>query len=182
MRFSIILTALAAAATAYADCSSLGPGATSTVSGRFNLAAYNVASGTTTALHILQAVTIPYTSYHIVGVCFLFYLPDTSGFESSLTLTVTFLQTASSPAFIWLGLTMSGGVITTIPPDEDRAPAYTLGNLSPNNGYPPNPPGPFVTFANTGTPSSAFCVVVSASSPDFVFCARKLIEISTGCV
>lgn len=55
---------------------------------------------------------------------------------------------------------MAGGVITTISPSGYTAPAYTVGNLSPNNGYPSNPPGPWPTFANTGTASSAFCVLV----------------------
>ncbi|KAI0095056.1 hypothetical protein BDY19DRAFT_916048 [Irpex rosettiformis] len=128
---------LAAAVTGVtADCLPLGTGASDAVSGTFNLAAFNPSTGTTSALHILNAVTIPHTTYHIVG-------------------------TANSPSFGWLGLTMSGGVITTISPRPTTAPAYTVGNLSPNTGFPPNPPGPFVTFANSRAPSSAFCVVVS---------------------
>ncbi|KAI0348191.1 hypothetical protein BDW22DRAFT_1350354 [Trametopsis cervina] len=134
MRFAVFTTVLAAVATAYADCSALGPGSNSSVSGTFNLAAFNPVTNTTSALHVLNVVTIPRTTYHVLG-------------------------TPSSPSFGWLGLTMSGGTITTISPSPYTAAAYSLGNLAPNTGYPPNPPGPWPTFANTGTATTAFCSV-----------------------
>ncbi|KAI0814782.1 hypothetical protein BC629DRAFT_1588485 [Irpex lacteus] len=149
MRTFTLLSSLAAAVTAVlADCSSLGSGASNAVSGTFNLAAFNPATNVTSPLHVLNAVTIPLTTYHV---------------------------TASSPTFGWLGLTMSGGVITTITPRPTTSPAYTVGNLSPNSGFPPNPPGPFVTFANTGTPSSAFCVV-----PENISGANQLVVALNG--
>ena len=59
---------LAGATAAYASCSALGTGASNAVSGTFSLAAYNAVTGTTSALHVLEAVTIPYQTYHVLGV------------------------------------------------------------------------------------------------------------------
>ena len=57
------------AASANADCSTLGEGASDSFSGSFQLAAYNPATGTTTALHLINYLTVPETGFHLLSVC-----------------------------------------------------------------------------------------------------------------
>ena len=68
MKLSSAFVTLAAAVSAYASCSTLGPGATDTLPGQFTFAAYDASSGTTTPLHILLAYTQPGASYHVLSV------------------------------------------------------------------------------------------------------------------
>lgn len=58
------VTALAAAASAYAACS-VG---TDTVTSNFKLSAYNTATGTTTPLNLLVAYVETETAYHVLSV------------------------------------------------------------------------------------------------------------------
>lgn len=68
MRYTNLIALLATAALARADCSTFGTGASDTVSGTFSLAAFDPVAQTTTALHVINVVTIPYTGYHVFSV------------------------------------------------------------------------------------------------------------------
>ena len=57
MRVSSVLATLSLAALAYADCSSLGTGATDTLSGLFTLSAYDASTSTSQNLNFLVVTT-----------------------------------------------------------------------------------------------------------------------------
>ena len=68
MRLLTLATAIAVAASVYADCSSFGTGATDTVSTQFTLSAFDPVAGTTSPLHLLIAFVEPMTGFHILSV------------------------------------------------------------------------------------------------------------------
>ena len=68
MRVLALFSALAAAASAYADCSSFGTGATDTVSTQFTLSAFDPVADTTSPLNLLIAFVEPMTAFHVLSV------------------------------------------------------------------------------------------------------------------
>lgn len=59
---------LAVTASAYADCSAVGTGASDSFSGNFRLAAYDAAAETTTTLTLANSLTVPMTSFFVLSV------------------------------------------------------------------------------------------------------------------
>ena len=59
---------LALATLAYADCSTVAPGASDSFSGTFQLAAVG-STGTTSPLYLINSLTVPETGYHVLSVC-----------------------------------------------------------------------------------------------------------------
>ena len=68
-----LLSTLAVAALAYADCSSLG--GSDSFPGSFTLGAYDATAGTTTTLTLANSLTVPMTAFYILSVrCVLYQL------------------------------------------------------------------------------------------------------------
>ncbi len=74
------------------------------------------------------------------------------------------MRQTQSGTINWLGLTMTSGIITAIPPNDETGPVISLGNVNPNPSNPIPPAGPWPTWANSGNPpSELFCSVVSGN-------------------
>lgn len=67
MRSTSFIVSLAAAAGVYAQCSSLGTGASDSAS-EFTLSAFNPATGITSPLHLVNVATVPENSFHVLSV------------------------------------------------------------------------------------------------------------------
>ncbi|KAF7793597.1 hypothetical protein EIP86_004711 [Pleurotus ostreatoroseus] len=136
MRTSTFLYVLAATGSAYAiSCSSLGSGATDTVSGQFTLSAHKTATGTTSPLHVLNAYTEPMASYDI-------------------------LSTGSGTASGFSAFTLTNGALTGVPPNQYLAPLNFIGldaPPSPTALYPE--PAPWLLFSNVAGTQAVFCAV-----------------------
>lgn len=65
----LLATILAVVTSTYASCTSLGPGATDTVTGGFTLSIYNAATDTTTPLKLLVTHIDTGAAYQILSVC-----------------------------------------------------------------------------------------------------------------
>lgn len=63
-----LLALLAAATSAFADCSSLGSGASDSYSGSFKFVAFDAAAGTNHTLTLANSLTAPGTSFYILSV------------------------------------------------------------------------------------------------------------------
>jgi hypothetical protein len=57
---------LALASSVYADCSQ-------SLSGTFQLAAYDAVAETTTSLYLVNFLTVPETAFHVLSVCRIAY-------------------------------------------------------------------------------------------------------------
>ena len=67
--WSSLLATLALSTSAYAaTCASLGAGASDAISGQFQIAAFDAAAGTTTDLHLVNFISEPGTSFHVLSV------------------------------------------------------------------------------------------------------------------
>lgn len=72
----LLTTILAVVTSAYASCTSLGPGATDTVAGGFKLSIYNPATDTTTPLKLLVTHIDTGAAYQILSVCIILPYDD----------------------------------------------------------------------------------------------------------
>lgn len=134
-----IISTLAVAALAYADCSSLG--GSDSFSGSFRLAAYDATAGTTTTLTLANSLTVPMTSFYVLSA---------SG--------------GTNNGFV--NLTLSSGIISSQSSISTLAPIHSLGAVEVSEQNPVPASGPFLTWSNTfAAPSEVFCAVPS-STPD----------------
>ncbi|KAJ3558799.1 hypothetical protein NM688_g714 [Phlebia brevispora] len=136
MHPSPFLFALAAAASAYAACSS----GTATVSGNFKLSAYNPATETSSTLNLLNVYTQPGASYNI-------------------------LSTSSGPSAGVNEYSLTNGVLTGIPSSQYLSPINYIGLETPPSDesiYPTA--GPWLLFSNIYTPPAVFCSVPDPTS------------------
>ncbi|THH02328.1 hypothetical protein EW026_g536 [Hermanssonia centrifuga] len=142
MRSTSFIVLLAAVAGVYAQCSSLGTGASDSAT-EFTLSAFNPATSVTSPLHLVSVVTIPHTSFHVL---------------STQAATIN-----------WLGFTMTSGIITAIPPNGETAAVASLGNINPDPSNISPPAGPWPTWSNTlAPPSELFCSVPNPSGGDAI--------------
>ncbi|PSS29770.1 hypothetical protein PHLCEN_2v2918 [Hermanssonia centrifuga] len=143
MQLTSLLILLTAVAVAYAQCSSLGTGATSSITGDFTISAYNSVTATTTPLNLVNVVTVPHTSFYILAT--------------------------QAGSVNWQGLTMTNGVITATPPTGSYlSPIISIGNTEPNPDS-PFASGPWPTWANSEiAPFDAICSVPNASGGDAI--------------
>ncbi|KIP04344.1 hypothetical protein PHLGIDRAFT_36991 [Phlebiopsis gigantea 11061_1 CR5-6] len=141
------VTLLAAATSAFADCSSLGSGASDSFPGSFKFVAFDPAAGTNQSLTLANSLTAPGTSFYILSA----NGGSSNGFSS---------------------LTLSGGSISsTSSTSPYLAPIHSLGAVTVNPSYPVAASGPWLTWSNTySPPSGIFCAVpnVTPGGPEIL--------------